>query len=90
VLAKRKCGFTETTLPDGTWADIFKLTLKAEKAVNVIVTARVADDRVYLDAIADGAFDFIVPPLTRDELTHVVRCAIEDAMSRREKQASAT
>jgi DNA-binding NtrC family response regulator len=81
--------FTETTLPDGTWADVFNLTLKAAKAVNVIVTARMVDDRVYLDTIGGGAFDFIVPPLTRDELAHVVRCAMENAISRREAQASA-
>ena len=81
--------FTETTLPDGTWADVFNLALKAAKAVNVIVTARVVDDRVYLDTIAGGAFDFIVPPLTGDELTHVVRCAAENVCDRRRAQPSA-
>lgn len=79
---------TETTLPDGTWTDVFNLTLKAAKAVNVIVTARLGDDRVYLDTMAGGAFDFIVPPLTRDELAHVVRCAVENTLSRRDAQAS--
>ena len=80
--------FTATTLPDGTWEDVFNLTLKAAKAVNVIVTARVVDVRLYLDTIVRGAFDFIVPPLTGSELAHVVRCAAENVMSRREAQPS--
>ena len=80
--------FTEINLPDGTWADIVKLAVKAKKRVNVIVVARLADVRFYLKTIVSGAFDFIVPPLTGDEIGHVVRCAVENALSRREAQAS--
>lgn len=79
--------FTEIDLPDGTWADIVKLAVKAKKPVNVIVVARLADVGFYLETIVSGAFDFIVPPLTGFELGHVVRCAAEDASSRREVQA---
>ena len=79
--------FTEIDLSDGTWADVVKLAVKAPKAVNVIVVARLADVRFYLETIVSGAFDFIVPPLTGSELGHVVRCAAENAFSRREVQA---
>ena len=79
--------FTEINLPDGTWADIVKLAGKAQKAVNVIVVSRLTDVRFYLETIVTGAFDFIVPPLTGFELSHVVRCAAENASSRREVQA---
>lgn len=80
---------TEARLPDGTWSDVVTLTLKAAKAVNVIVTARLLDDRVYLDAMEGGAFDFIVPPVSRDQLAHVVRCAVENTLSRREERSEA-
>jgi len=80
--------FTEIDLPDGTWQDIVKLAVKAQKAVKVIVVARLADVRFYLETIVSGAFDFIVPPLTGFELGHVVRCAAETAFNRREALAA--
>jgi DNA-binding NtrC family response regulator len=79
--------FTEINLPDGTWEDIVTLAVKAPKAVNVIVVSRLADVKFYLKTIVSGAFDFIVPPLSGDELAHVVRCAAENASCRREVQA---
>ena len=79
--------FTEIDLPDGTWADVVKLAGKSQKHVNVIVVARWPDMKFYLNTIVSGAFDFIVPPLTGDELGHVVRCAVANASSCREVQA---
>ena len=81
--------FAQPKLPDGMWADVVSLALKAAKPVNVIVVARLANVGLYLQTIAGGAFDFILPPLTSYELTHVVRCAIENVLSRREAQAKA-
>jgi FixJ family two-component response regulator len=79
--------FAQPKLPDGMWADVVSLALKAPKPVNVIVVGRLANVGLYLQTITAGAFDFIVPPLTGYELTHVVRCAVENVMSRREAQA---
>jgi hypothetical protein len=79
--------FAQPKLPDGTWADIVSLATKASKPVNVIVVGRLANDGLYLQTISGGAFDFIVFPLTGYELTHVVRCAIENILSRREAHA---
>jgi len=80
--------FTAPTLPDGTWVDVVNLVAMAPKPVNIIVVARLVDVRLYLETITRGAFDFIVPPLTAYELTHVVRCAVENTLSRRDAQAS--
>jgi len=80
--------FTQPKLPDGIWADVVSLALKAAKPVNVIVVGRLANVGLYLQTITGGAFDFIVPPLTGYELTHVVRCAVENTLSRRDAQAS--
>ncbi len=81
--------FTETTLPDGTWADVVNLAVEASKPVNVIVIARLEDVGLYLETIGRGAFDFIVLPLTGHGLVHVVRCAVDNVISRREAQARA-
>ena len=75
--------FTEAKLPDGTWADVVKQALGARKPVKVIVVSRLADVSLYVDTMEGGAFDFIVPPLSPSELTHVVKCAVENVLSLR-------
>jgi DNA-binding NtrC family response regulator len=75
--------FTEALLPDGTWADVVKLPLEALKPVKVIVVSRLIDVRLYVKTMAGGAFDFIVPPMTSDELAHILACAVESVLNLR-------
>ncbi len=81
--------FTDTTLPDGTWADVVGLAAKALMPVTVIVVARFVDMRLYVDVIQRGAFDFLAPPFVPFDLAHVVRCAVESVVSRRHGRAHA-
>jgi ActR/RegA family two-component response regulator len=81
--------FTQPKLPDGIWADVVKVAARAPKSVNVIVVARLADVRLYLETITRGAFDFIVPPMTSHELAHVLACAVESVLDLRRTQAAA-
>jgi len=76
--------FTDTHLPGGSWADIVTLAQNASAAVNVIVVARVVDVHLYMEALEAGAFDFIVPPFEAPGLEHVVRCAAESVLERRD------
>jgi hypothetical protein len=75
--------FTEATLPDGTWADVVKHALGARQPVKVIVVSRLVDVRLYVHTMEGGAFDFIVPPLSAHELTHVVKHAVESVQNLR-------
>ncbi|MGA3326660.1 MAG: response regulator [Terriglobia bacterium] len=75
--------FTDTQLPDGTWADILALADKAPLPVNVIVVARLVDTRFYVEAIEAGAFDFIAPPFVATDLAYVVRSALDNVAARR-------
>ncbi len=75
--------FTDIQLPDGTWADILGLGEKAAKPVNVIVVARVVDTRFYVQAIENGAFDFIAPPFVTADLDYVVHSALSNVTGRR-------
>ena len=43
-----------------------------------MITTRLADIRLYLDAMEEGAADYIVPPFAADDVAHVVRSAIQD------------
>jgi DNA-binding NtrC family response regulator len=75
--------FTETHLPDGTWADVLADAGRAAQPVNVIVVARVVDTRFYLEAIETGAFDFLAPPFVATDLAYVVRSAFDNVVARR-------
>jgi len=73
--------FTDTTLSDGTWADV--LGLAARHRVPVIVVSRLVDHDLYIQSLELGAFDFVVPPFVSADLAHIVRCA---AWSRNNRQ----
>ena len=75
--------FTDTQVPDGTWADILALAGKAALPVNVIVVARTVNTRLYIETIEAGAYDFIVQPFDATDLAHVVRSAADNAFMRR-------
>ena len=75
--------FTDTQLPDGTWADILGVAEKAAQPVNVIVVSRVVNKRFYVEAIETGAFDFLAPPFNATDLAYVVRTALDNVTARR-------
>jgi DNA-binding NtrC family response regulator len=69
--------FCEASLPDGTWADIVSLAARGRKRVPVVVVSRVVDIDLYLNALENGAVDFIVPPFCQQDVSHVMSCAIQ-------------
>ena len=75
--------FTDTQLPDGTWADVLAVAEKAALPVNVIVVARVVNTRFYVETLEAGAFDFLVPPFAATDLAYVVRSALHNVTARR-------
>jgi DNA-binding NtrC family response regulator len=76
--------FTESELPDGNWAEVVSLSAQASSPVSVIVVGQEIDTKLYASAIEVGAFDFIAPPFHPLELAHVIRCAADNALTRRE------
>jgi len=70
-------------LPDGSWEDIIVSAAAAPSHVNVIVVSDVVDMALYLESVQRGAFDFIVPPISMPDFTHVVRSAVDNALQRR-------
>jgi len=75
---------TESEFPDGKWSDIVSFSQKASSRVNVIVVGKTIDANLYASAIEVGAFDYIAPPFEGMDLAHVVRCALDNALARRE------
>ncbi len=81
--------FTDTTLPDGTWADVLDLAANTPEPASVIVMATEIHLDLYAEVIQRGAFDFIAPPFVASDLVHLVRCAMGNALSRRNAQLKA-
>lgn len=67
---------TDTSLPDGGWADVLKATRTGTSFPPLIVVSRLADIRLYLDVMESGAYDFVVPPLASADLAYVVSGAL--------------
>jgi two-component system, repressor protein LuxO len=67
--------FTESTLRDGSWADILNLARRAAVPLSVVVVAAHADMHSYLSVMEGGAFDFVVPPFEHESLDYVVKLA---------------
>ena len=76
--------FTESELPDGKWSEIVSFLEKAFSQVNVIVVGQTISANLYASAVEVGAFDYIAPPFEGVDLAHVVRCAADNALARRE------
>lgn len=76
--------FTESKLPDGNWADVVSFSERASMPVSVIVVGQEIDTNLYASAIEVGAFDFIAPPFDDLDLAHVIRCAADNALRRRQ------
>lgn len=68
--------FCETSLPDGTWADVLSLAAMARKRIPVVIVSRVVDIELYLNALENGAADFIVPPFSQHDVSQVMSCAV--------------
>jgi DNA-binding NtrC family response regulator len=68
--------FTDTVLPDGTWADVKNLAATTHWAVPVIVVSRLVNLPLYLEALENGASDFIVPPFRDGDLAYVIESAL--------------
>ena len=80
--------FTDTTLPDGTWVDVLRLS--APYSVPVIVVSRLVDLELYVDCLQCGVLHFIVPSFVGADLAHVVvRGAVWNQSEGRLRQASA-
>ena len=75
--------FTDTSLLDGSWADVVRIAEMACSPVDVIVVGAKEDIRLYLSALEGGAFDFVLPPFEHQALEFVVESAQQDVRRRR-------
>jgi len=64
----------DEVLADGDWRGLL-VDLQRESATPLIVTSRLANDRLWAEVLNLGAFDLVARPFTGDELSRVVQMA---------------
>jgi DNA-binding response OmpR family regulator len=72
----------ERDLPDGSWRDILAYTDASRKRPLLIVTSRLADERLWADVLNLGGFDLLAKPFDPHEVRHVLTTAylrVQDA-----------
>jgi DNA-binding NtrC family response regulator len=72
--------FSEVTLEDGVWEDLLAWTRRSANPVHMIVVSRQPDVDLYVRTINQGAFDFVVAPITLSDLAYVFRGAADSAL----------
>jgi DNA-binding NtrC family response regulator len=65
----------ETDLRPGTWRDLLEEITHAPNAPAVIVSSRLADDRLWAEALNLGAWDVLARPFVASEVFHAVSAA---------------
>jgi DNA-binding NtrC family response regulator len=80
----------DTSLPDGQWTDLLRAISPLSCPPLMIVSCRLADERLWADAISAGAWDVLEKPFHQAELVRVVSLAWlawKDQLQRRSSAA---
>jgi DNA-binding response OmpR family regulator len=76
LLALRKLQFEvvvcEQDLPPGSWKDVLEQVTILPDPPSLIVTSRLADERLWAEALNLGAYDVLTKPFDRTEVMRVV------------------
>jgi DNA-binding NtrC family response regulator len=73
----------ERDLPDGSWKDILEIVAPLD-SLPVIVTSRLADDRLWAEVLNLGGYDVLRKPLDQDEVSRSISLAWEHCANRRD------
>ena len=65
----------ESQLPDGAWQDVLSRLGRMSCPPMLVVTSRMADDRLWSEVLNLGAYNVLAKPLNAKEVFHVVGLA---------------
>jgi len=72
-------------LAEHTWQELLEDALALQDAPSVILASRLADDRLWAEAINLGAYDVLAKPFVRNEVIRVVTAAWASWLGRQER-----
>jgi len=64
--------FSECSLPDGTWKEIYQRIARMDRPPALIVTSRLADAYLWSEVLNLGGFDVLAKPLVEKEVRQVL------------------
>lgn len=79
----------ESALPDGSWQALLAEATKLTEPPLLIVTSRLADERLWAEALNLGAYDVLAKPFGADEVVHVISSAFRAWHDNREAKKKA-
>jgi DNA-binding response OmpR family regulator len=65
----------ESALPDGTWQDVLGRLDRMQCPPMLVVTSRIADDRLWSEVLNLGGYNVLAKPLNMKEVFHVAGTA---------------
>jgi len=68
--------FCEHSLPDGSWKKVLDQAAANNAPPVVVVTSRLADDRLWAEVLNLGGFDVLAKPFDDREVRHVLASAV--------------
>lgn len=72
---------TDVSLNDGNWCDVFRFLVDQGIHASVVVSSRLADERLWSEVLWRGAYDVLVEPYEADEVRRIVEGAVRAAGS---------
>jgi DNA-binding NtrC family response regulator len=66
---------TDSRLPDCSWNEVLEAANQTEGQASVIVSSRLADDRLWAEVLNTGGFDLLLMPFDRTEVLHCIASA---------------
>ena len=67
---------TDLTLPDGSWYDVLNQVNDIQAGAEVVVCARLADERLWTQVLEAGVFDLLVEPYQGPEVARILQAAV--------------
>ncbi len=67
---------TGLVLPDGSWCDVLSRTRDLQPEAEVVVCARLADERLWTEVLGAGGFDVLAEPYQDLEVERIVARAV--------------
>ncbi len=77
-----KVVITEVSLVDGNWCDVFRYLVDNDIHASVVVSSRLADERLWSEVLWRGAYDVLVEPYETEEVRRIVEGALRSVAAR--------
>jgi len=80
TLTRSRVLLTDIAFERGDWKNALQMTVRLRPSTALVVAARLADERLWLDVLERGAYDLILKPFHKEDLCRVLENAHSHAL----------